>query len=188
MPRTTNRMTRRDWIEAAYSALARDGERGLTITGLALRLGVTKGSFYWHFTDRAELVQAVLDRWAYVRTDEPVALRLGGASVTDPGERLGRIHAVGRETALVDRAMRLWAQHDPEVADAVRRADENVVGQISGCLVDLGFATEEAELRAVLMLRALVGGHFVACAGPDPYQRSLALFLGAAGARPRRDP
>jgi hypothetical protein len=113
-----------------------------------------------------------------------MALRFIDGSVSDPVERLHRIHALGREVAPIDRAMRLWAQQDHEVAEAVRCADENVVGQIAGCLVDHGFTTEEAELRAMVMLRALVGGHFVeytARTGPDPYQRTLALFLGVAG-------
>jgi AcrR family transcriptional regulator len=179
MSTTTDRVTRRDWIEAACAALARDGERGITINALAARLGVTKGSFYWHFTDRAELVQAVLDRWAYERTDELMALQFTDAS--GPVERLRRVYALGREAAPIDRAMRLWAQHEPRVAEAVRHADKSLVGHVSGCLVDLGFAAEEAEFRAVIMLRAWVGGYFVASTadtGPDPYQRSLSLFLG----------
>jgi AcrR family transcriptional regulator len=181
MSTTTNRMTRRDWIEAAYAALASGGERGITINGLAARLGVTKGSFYWHFPDRATLVQAVLDRWAYVRTDELMALRLTDSSVADAAERLRRIHALGPEVAPIDRAMRLWAQHEPRVAEAVRHADASIVSHVAGCLVDLGFAAEEAEFRAVTMLRAWVGGYFVAStanSGPDPYQRSLSFFLG----------
>jgi hypothetical protein len=46
---------RQDWIEAGYRELARAGERGVTINALAARLEVTKGSFYWHSTDEAEL-------------------------------------------------------------------------------------------------------------------------------------
>src|SRR4051812_43056695 len=115
MSTTTPSMTRRDWIEAAYAALARDGERGITINGLAARLGVTKGSFYWHFPDRAALVQALLDGWAYERTDELLALQTGGqdpaGAVADPAARLRRMRDLGREVAPIDRAMRLWAQN-----------------------------------------------------------------------------
>ncbi|MGI8336064.1 TetR/AcrR family transcriptional regulator [Actinomadura scrupuli] len=174
---TNHRRTRRDWIEAAYAALARDGERGITVNGLAARLGVTKGSFYWHFPDRAALVQALLDRWAYERTDELLAVDLGG---TGPADRLRRMHELGREVAPIDRAMRLWAENDPKVAEAVRHADESLIGHLTAILGELGFPPDDAGLRAVMMLRVTVGGYFVASTantGPDGFERSLGLFL-----------
>ena len=44
-----------DWIEAGYALLADEGIEALKIDRLCGRLGVTKGSFYWHFTDMAAL-------------------------------------------------------------------------------------------------------------------------------------
>jgi AcrR family transcriptional regulator len=184
MSTTTNRVTRRDWIEAAYAALAREGERGITVNGLAARLGVTKGSFYWHFPGRAALVQAVLDRWAYERTDGPAASRAGGpptpGAESCPAARLRAMVELGGRVAPIDRAMRLWAHNDPKVAAAVRHADERLIGRLTGALVELGFAPDDAELRAVMMLRATVGAHFVAGTAntaPDRYEQALAFFL-----------
>ncbi|OLT13965.1 hypothetical protein BJF79_19300 [Actinomadura sp. CNU-125] len=156
--------SRRDWIEAAYRELARTGERGVTINALASRLGVTKGSFYWHFKDRTELVRALLDRWAHERTDEMLGLALG--STPDPRERLRRIQALGHEIAPVDRAMRLWARTEPAAEEAVRHADRALLGHIASCLHELGFAPDDADLRALLMLRSWVGGYLVP-APPD---------------------
>ncbi|TDE32264.1 TetR/AcrR family transcriptional regulator [Actinomadura sp. 6K520] len=172
------RVARRDWIEAAYQELARAGERGVGINALAARLGVTKGSFYWHFKDRSELMRALLDRWAHERTDEVLALALG--STPDPRERLRRIQALGREVAPVDWAMRLWAQHAPDAEEAVRHADRALLGHITACLDELGFAPGEARLRALLMLRAWVGGYLVP--SPDEGEapgadRTLDIFL-----------
>ncbi|MFF4235970.1 TetR/AcrR family transcriptional regulator [Actinomadura geliboluensis] len=170
------RMARRDWIEAAYQELARAGERGVTINALAARLGVTKGSFYWHFTDRPELMRALLDRWAHERTDEVLGLSLG--STADPRERLRRIQALGREVAPIDRAMRLWAQHEPAAEEAVRHADRALLGHITACLDDLGFGAEEARLRARLMLRSWVGGYLMPGEdGSDLYERTLEILL-----------
>ncbi|MBO2465067.1 TetR/AcrR family transcriptional regulator [Actinomadura violacea] len=175
------RMARRDWVEAGYQELARTGERGVAITSLAARLGVTKGSFYWHFKDRGELMRALLDRWAHERTDEMLGLALG--STGDPRERLRRIQALGREIAPVDRAMRLWAQHDPAAEEAVRHADRALLGHIAGCLEGLGFGADDARLRALLMLRAWVGGYLVPAppsgeAGADPGERMLEILTG----------
>ncbi|TDD88513.1 TetR/AcrR family transcriptional regulator [Actinomadura darangshiensis] len=170
------RVARRDWIEAAYRELARGGERGVAITALAARLGVTKGSFYWHFKDRTELMRALLDRWAHERTDEVLGLALG--STADPRERLRRIQALGREVAPIDRAMRLWAQHEPAADEAVRHADRALLGHIAACLAGLGFGEEDARLRALLMLRTWAGGYLVPGTGdPEPPDRMLEIFL-----------
>ncbi|MFI0351165.1 TetR/AcrR family transcriptional regulator [Actinomadura sp. 9N407] len=169
---------RQDWIEAGYQELARGGERGLAITALAARLRVTKGSFYWHFKDRGELTRALLDRWAYERTDEMLGLALG--STADPRERLRRIQALGREVAPIDRAMRLWAQHDPAAEDAVRHADRTLLKQITACLDDLGFAPDDARLRALMMLRTWVGGYLVPAPFDEPgpsAERTLDILL-----------
>ncbi|MDQ6732181.1 MAG: TetR/AcrR family transcriptional regulator, partial [Actinomycetota bacterium] len=53
-------LSRTDWTEAALLALAHDGLAGVAVQPLARRLGATKGSFYWHFADRAELIAATL--------------------------------------------------------------------------------------------------------------------------------
>lgn len=172
------KVARRDWIEAAYGELARAGERGVAITTLAARLGVTKGSFYWHFRDRPELMRALLDRWAHERTDEVLGLALG--STADPRERLRRIQALGREIAPIDRAMRLWAQDEPAAEEAVRHADRALLRHIAACLEGLGFDEGEARLRAQFMLRLWAGGYLVPGTDPDPGSRMLEILLGDA--------
>ncbi|GAA3224844.1 TetR/AcrR family transcriptional regulator [Actinocorallia longicatena] len=184
---TRTKVARRDWIEIAYQELAAAGEHGLTITALAARLGVTKGSFYWHFKDRPEFLRALLDRWAHERTDEVLALALG--STTDPRERLRRIQALGHEIAPVDRAMRLWAQHDPDAAAAVRLADRALLGHVAACLRELGFAPDEAADRALLLLRTWVGAYLVpdpSGTSPERADRVMNLLLTPQGERPGR--
>lgn len=57
------RLTRDDWLEAAFDAVAEGGFDKVRVLALAEKLGVTRGSFYWHFTDHADLIQAILTRW-----------------------------------------------------------------------------------------------------------------------------
>ena len=45
------RLTADDWIEAGFAVLADRGPNALRVDTLCDRLNVTKGSFYWHFTD-----------------------------------------------------------------------------------------------------------------------------------------
>ena len=56
-------LTMTDWTEAALQLIAEAGLGALTVQALAARLGVTKGSFYWHFASRSELLHTALERW-----------------------------------------------------------------------------------------------------------------------------
>ena len=57
------RLKREDWLQAAFNAVVDGGVDKLKILTLAETLGVTRGSFYWHFADHAELLQATLQGW-----------------------------------------------------------------------------------------------------------------------------
>lgn len=57
------KLTRNDWLDAAFACVVEGGFDAVRVLTLAERLGVTRGSFYWHFTDHAELVEALLTRW-----------------------------------------------------------------------------------------------------------------------------
>ena len=70
--------TRQAWVNAAYGTFLTDGLAAVRVEPLARSLGATKGSFYWHFADRAELVRAVVDRWEAERTDATIALAQAG--------------------------------------------------------------------------------------------------------------
>jgi AcrR family transcriptional regulator len=67
--RTGSRLSRADWIEGALHALAEGGLPALGVEDLAKRLGVTKGSFYWHFQDTEELLRGVVQRWEELAVD-----------------------------------------------------------------------------------------------------------------------
>jgi len=57
------RLTREDWLDAAFAAVVEAGFDQARVLLLAERLGVTRGSFYWHFKDHAALIEALLARW-----------------------------------------------------------------------------------------------------------------------------
>src|SRR5438477_7765626 len=91
------RLSAQDWETAALEALADGGVAGVAVEPLARRLGVTKGSFYWHYADREALLAAALSRWEKSHTESIIAAL---ADVRDPRERLvrliGRVSAGGR--------------------------------------------------------------------------------------------
>ncbi|MGI9667292.1 MAG: TetR/AcrR family transcriptional regulator [Acidimicrobiia bacterium] len=71
------RLSRNNWVDAAYDLVSIDAQVHLTIDDLSERLGATKGSFYHHFTDRSDLLIALdsrrvvlLDRFVEVANTE----------------------------------------------------------------------------------------------------------------------
>jgi AcrR family transcriptional regulator len=150
-----------DWIKAAGRRLASGGIAAVAVEPLARDLAVTKGSFYWHFHDRAALLKALLADWEAGST-EPLLRRL--QSGQGPRARLGRLAAtVASEGAgALDPAIRAWARHDPAAAETVGRVDHARLAFIAGEFRALGFAPADAWTRARLFYLHLLGEHALA--------------------------
>ena len=63
------RLSAEDWAQAALDLIAEQGVAAVAVEPLARRLGVTKGSFYWHFPSRDALLSAALERWEAVEQE-----------------------------------------------------------------------------------------------------------------------
>src|SRR5258708_21900676 len=107
---TSSRLSVDGWIQAGFAILAEEGMKALKIDRLCRRLGVTKGSFYWHFTwhftgiagYRAALVQA----WGELRDDD--RRHFGELAGLPPRERLSVMMSslVSTRHCTLERAMR----------------------------------------------------------------------------------
>jgi AcrR family transcriptional regulator len=108
-PAKSKRLSRDDFLSRALEVLSREGESELRIDRLVSALGVTKGSFYWHFEDRAEFVRSLAEYWERWSTDRAVE-ELGDVE-GDPKAVLRMLHElVNREDlARYDLVMRSWA-------------------------------------------------------------------------------
>jgi AcrR family transcriptional regulator len=118
---------RKDWIEAAIAMLAADNAEALRVDTLAEKLGVTKGSFYWHFKGREDLLYAVLEEWRLRMTSQIQTLILDRSGTPwERVERLLRIAISGRPDVPggpFEITLRDWARRDARVADVVRSVD-----------------------------------------------------------------
>jgi CubicO group peptidase (beta-lactamase class C family) len=118
--------TRADWLRAARLALLHRGVEGVRVEPLALDLGVTKGSFYWHFKDRGELLEALLREWEEETRILTDALKTEAPRQELPGileELARRNRASERGDSPSDAAVFAWAALDPKVARRANRAE-----------------------------------------------------------------
>ena len=168
-------LTRDDWLAGALELLEESGVEGIKVLPLSKRLGASRGSFYWHFRDRADLVASVLDYWDRWSTDSVIAL-LGQASGRDPTERIWLL----MESVISDRlnardlAVRAWALYDTEAERVVARVDRKRLATIRGLFQEAGFSSRECDARARLLATYLIGAGIVFMDDSPSRRKSLA--------------
>jgi AcrR family transcriptional regulator len=161
-----SRLPRSKWIDAAYEEFAEHGLAGVRVELVARRLGVTKGSFYWHFTDRQALVDAVVARWEAEQTN--AIIERTEAASTEPRARLAALFEdVARQAPHRRGERHLYLEAaDEHVEEAVRRVTHRRIDFVASLLVELGHPADEAARRATAAAAAAVGLAQIASFGP----------------------
>jgi len=157
---TNKTLTRDDWIRAAINLLAKEGITGLRVERLAHHLGVTKGSFYWHFKDRRELHLAVLEQWKAGRISD-----IDKQTRCPPGqERQQLLHVIDVYSAsrnprgiLIELAVREWARRDEAAAAVVSEVDAVRLDRARRLFLASGIDQETATARAALLYAYVFG-------------------------------
>ncbi len=152
----TPRLSAEDWAQAALDQIAEQGVASVAVEPLARRLGVTKGSFYWHFPSREALLKAALERWEAME-QETVFGRL--EQVTDPRERLRALfQLVAHEaTSHIIYSELLKALDHPVVQPVMERVSGRRLEWLTVLLRQVGMGKAEAQHRARLTYAAYVG-------------------------------
>lgn len=167
LPRGRNpALDRAAWIKGALAALSEEGHAGLRVETLAKRLHVTKGSFYWHFRDRRDLVDAVLDEWKNGRIAD-----IRKQTTARPGEELAsllhtiEVYSAGRNRKglPIEIAVREWARRDTRAAEVVEEVDAERLACASRLFVSLGLTPAEAAARSVLLYAYVFGFSLMRC-------------------------
>jgi len=168
----TSRLTVDDWVKAGFEILAEEGITALKIDRLCSRLDVTKGSFYWHFSDIAGYRATLIEAWGELRDDD--RSHFADMSPIPPRERLSQMMSslLSARHWTLERAMREWARTDDAVAASVRAADQRVIDAVRQAFVDHGFDTEDADLRANATFAAGIG--FLHLSGQTPNAKGSA--------------
>lgn len=146
-----------DWTTAALEAMRDGGVGAVRVEAIARRIGTTKGSFYWHFGNREELVTAALRQWEEQETDAVIE---GLDFLATPQERLRRLltRAFTRpQKPDLGVVLARDAAHDGAVAETLRRVVARRIEYIAGLLRVAGLPSSTARDRAVLVYTSYVG-------------------------------
>lgn len=165
-----SRLTRDDWLDEAFNAVVEGGFDNVKVLSLAEKLKVTRGSFYWHFTDHADLINSLLMRWkvAQLALDAKLKLQQSGDALKDldlvvdaaflqAGSEL--------ENLRFEQAMRALSHHNPVAAQLLVEVDANRMDLFqSKFLVLVKDASKARDLAALLYLS--IAGGFQALSRP----------------------
>src|SRR5215213_804939 len=169
------RLDREAWTRAALDAFEETGPSGVAVVPLARDLGVTRGSFYWHFESRDELLAAALELWEHEHSD---AILEALQELHDPRARL---EALGRAATSKPPSIfiqLLRAADDPIVGRVLERASRRRREVLAKAYGDSGLSPAAARRRALIAYAQYVGLAFLVSEDPEllPDERSRAAY------------
>ena len=172
-------LTPEDWEQAALELIAEQGLGALGVEPLARRLGITKGSFYWHFSGRDDLLHRALQRW---EDQDRYHLRQALIKDSRPAERLAEfVWKTSRQTLTHRIYVALCAMpNDPNVGPVIKRVTTRRIKSLAAAFGELGLGAEEARHRATLVYSSYVGYLHLQAQGlvPDKDETAFDDYVG----------
>lgn len=150
---------RDEWIIAAKKTLLKSGIEEVKVDQIALKIKMSRGSFYHHFSSRADLLTALLDHWQ-ATNNAPILRAIEKAIENFPEGVYDLVHTWIEEKEYqptYDSALRDWARQDSKVAKVVREVDEQRIEALTRLMHRYGHTGEEAAIRARIMYFHQVG-------------------------------
>jgi AcrR family transcriptional regulator len=159
MDKPISNLSRKDWIDFALQKLSKEGIDKVTVAALARDLKVTKGSFYWHFKDREDLLKAMLVRWE--KTGSEVVFnevkRVGGDAKCRLKHMSDIIFKRYGDQLNFELALREWGRKDPKIRYIIAQEDERRMDYMRGLFAEIYADPKIAEAKAWLLFSLYVG-------------------------------
>jgi AcrR family transcriptional regulator len=151
-----DQLSAKDWLDQGLKVLATNGFTALKAEPLAKALGVSRGSFYWHFADVGAFHAAILDHWREVAAEQIIS----DVEAESPDQSalpalLRRVFS--DRPPVLESAMRSWAAHDVSVRAAVQAVDQRRLGYVENLLRASGLPAETTRARAQILYWAFLG-------------------------------
>ena len=158
------RLTRDDWLDEAYLAVVQGGFENVKVLLIAERLKVTRGSFYWHFSDHADLIGSLLMRWKLSQLALDAELKSHQSS--DPIQELEFVvdaafsqAGAGLENLRFEQAMRALSHQNREAAQLLVEVDAERLDLFQAKFLTIVKDPKKARDLAALLYLAIVGSY-----------------------------
>ena len=176
----SKRLKRDDWIDYGLTSLSKVGFKSLRAGSLAHALGVSRGSFYWHFTNIADFELQLMNAWRE-RTTETVIAELENDKSAE--SRLTKLVGLTLSNELnLDKAMRSWSMEDSRANEIVAEVDNQRIIYVESLLDAIGPDNQDVALRARVLYwscigRSVVEGNNKSVFHPTEVKTLIKMFL-----------
>jgi AcrR family transcriptional regulator len=167
-----DQLTAKDWLDLGLKTLAKSGFTALKAEPLAKEMGVSRGSFYWHFKDIGAYHAAILKHWRDVAAEQIIA-NLEALS-KDDNPLLVLLRRTFSSKLALENAVRTWATLDPMARAAVQATDRRRLSYVQTLLERSGVSPGVARSRAQILYWAFLG--FALSDQPLPKARQDAVL------------
>ena len=168
----SDQLSAKDWLDQGLKTLAGQGFTALKAEPLSKAMGVSRGSFYWHFADIGAYRAAILKHWRDVAAEQIIANVDAGSKDDNPLALL--LRRVFGERLTLEKAVRTWASVDATARAAVQAIDRRRLGYVESLLTKSGLPADTARARAQILYWAFLG--FALSDQPLPKLRQQAVL------------
>ena len=153
-----NQLQRFDWLRTALDIFVAEGIDAVRITRLAADLGVTRGSFYWHFRNREDLINSLVSYWKDKNT---AAITASMAQATSLADGIFRFFETCIDAALfdprLDLALREWARRSTSIHALVASEDQARIDALCAFYERFDYPMPQALIRARVLYYSQIG-------------------------------
>jgi len=153
-----SQLQRFDWLQKALGIFVEEGIDAIRITRLANDLGVTRGSFYWHFQNRDDLIESLVSYWKDKNT---AAITDSMAQASSLADGIFRFFETCIDTALfdprLDLALREWARRSPAIHALVDDEDAARLEALRQFYRRFDYPMPQALIRARVLYYSQIG-------------------------------
>jgi AcrR family transcriptional regulator len=151
-------LQRFDWLQRALQIFVAEGIDAVRITRLADDLGVTRGSFYWHFANRGDLIDALVRFWQDKNTAAIEQLVVQAQSLADGIFRYFETCLdAERFDSRLDLAVREWARRSTRIRELLDREDSARIEALRQFFTRFEYSMPEALIRARVLYYSQIG-------------------------------
>jgi AcrR family transcriptional regulator len=145
-------ISKAEWLQAALDAMARGNVRDISIGALARTLKISKSGFYWHFKNRDDLLEQLLNYWLHEATE--IITENKEVMAKDPKARIRQTAEMILDHDLVrfEIGIRQWAMNDKVAARAVKLVNRKRLDFLRQAFTEIGFSDDDADMRAMLFV------------------------------------
>lgn len=149
------KLSKLDWLNEGFKLLSEFAQDKLKIQLLCVRLGVTRGSFYHHFSGIEDYVLQLLELWQYQNTIFFIEQSKKGRDPEEQMEILASMVVDANQS--VEAAIRSWSFYDDVALEYLKKVDQLRLDYLEEVFINMGTARNEARLRAELDYATLIG-------------------------------